>query len=232
MIWINGDDFGMNERCTRAIDTAMQSGTITHTSMMANGEYFNEAAALAKANGYCERVGIHFNLTEGAPLTQGITRIADMVKDGRFIKDYLNAPRTLNESEYEAVYRELRAQAKRMRDAGFVISHADSHHYIHNLTAVAPIAAAVCREYGIRRVRLTRTFDPHKTAENIANAWWREQGFETAEQFGRTSDVQSSIPDGIEIMVHPDLDREGILIDRTGMDEGYPVGAPLNRIQA
>ena len=119
-IIINGDDLGMNESCSRAIMQAMEEGLITHTSMMANGAFFNGAVALAKERGFADRVGIHFNLTEGAPLTQGITRIADMVKDGRFCKDYLNAPRTLNESEYEAVYRELRAQAQRMRDAGFV----------------------------------------------------------------------------------------------------------------
>ena len=34
-------------------------------------------------------------------------------------------------------------------------------------------------------------------------------------------------PDSTEIMVHPDYDKNGVLIDRRGMEDGYPVGKPL-----
>ena len=45
---INGDDFGMNERCSRAIAQAFALGLITDATVMANGAYVEEAAALAR----------------------------------------------------------------------------------------------------------------------------------------------------------------------------------------
>ena len=45
------------------------------------------------------------------------------------------------------------------------------------------------------------------------------------------SDINAeNIPDDLEIMVHPDFDRNGELIDRTGFSDGYPVGKRLTRL--
>ena len=232
---INGDDFGMNERCTKAIARAFSEELITHTSMMANGAYFREAVRLMREEGFSDRVGLHFNLTEGEPLTEEIKRLPDFVSDGRFHKMYLKQPHPLNDAQQGVIYRELSAQALRLRQAGIVIPHADSHHYIHNLAPLAPIAARVCRENHIPRIRLNSTFDspshPRMTENRIPNAWWREQGFVTAAHFGRLSDVAgTAIPDNTEIMVHPDLDQNGNLIDRTGMTDGFPTGPTLGKL--
>ena len=75
MIIINGDDFGMNRRCSTAIAAAFDKGLITDTTMMANGDCFEYAVALAREKGFFDRIGIHFNLTEGTPLTKGITEL-------------------------------------------------------------------------------------------------------------------------------------------------------------
>ena len=232
---INGDDLGMNERCSQAIAKAFALGLITHTSAMAGGEYFDRAVETAKEHGFSDRIGIHFNLTEGRPLTAAIADVACFVKDGCFRKGFTDAPRPLSEREREAVAEELSAQAQRLIEAGIAVSHADSHHYIHTFSALAPPVAQVCRAYGIKRIRLNRTFDtpsrPRITADRIDNSFWREHGFITTELFGRMSDVAGSeVPDDLEIMVHPDLDRLNRLIDREGMKDGYPVGTPLTDI--
>lgn len=232
---INGDDLGMNERCSRAVAKAFELGLITHTSAMANGEYIAQALELARSEGFFDRIGVHFNLTEGEPLTGAVSRIPDFVKDGRFHKGFLQAPRTLTQAEREAVAAELTAQARLLADAGVVISHADSHHYIHTLAELAPLTAQVCRDFGIPRIRLNRTFDipgrPRVTLDRIDNGYWREQGFETAEHFGRLSDVMElGVPENTEIMVHPDFDILGRLIDRHGMEDGHAEGSPLSEI--
>ena len=230
---INGDDFGMNESCTSAIAQAVGEGLITDTTMMANGDYFDEAAALAKQKGFSDRIGVHFNLTEGEPLTDGIRKLAAFVSDGVFHKGFLRCPHPLSDAEQKAVFAELSAQIERIEQAGIRITHADSHHYIHNLTFLAPIVAQACKEHGVGKIRLNRTFDtpshPCVIENRTDNAFWRENGFVTAKQFGRLSDLrQIAIPDLTAIMVHPDFDRDGRLIDRTAVIDGFPAGEPLD----
>ena len=229
---INGDDYGMNERVSRAIAQALRERLITDTTMLANGAYFDEAVILAREEGFLDRIGIHFNLTEGEPLTGNIAKIADFVTDGHFNKRYLSAPRALTDLEREAIWLELSVQVMRLERAGIRVSHADSHHYIHTYTHIAPIVAALCARHGIRRVRLNRTFDsperPLVTEGRVDNSFWHE-GFETTRSFGRLSDVRDGIPAGTEVMVHPDYDRSGVLIDRTGMRDGWPTGEKLFR---
>ena len=41
-------------------------------------------------------------------------------------------------------------------------------------------------------------------------------------------DIENAdIPDSTEIMVHPDYDKNGVLIDRRGVEDGCPAGDPL-----
>lgn len=231
-IYINGDDFGMNERCSRAIAEALEKGYITGTTMTANGEYFENAVRLAERRGFTDKIGVHFNLTEGKPLTKEIEKIELFVKDGFFHKKYLKYPRELTDTEADAVYKELSAQTERLEKSGLTINRADSHHYIHTFIHLAPIAARVCLEHNIVRVRINRTFDtperPRITDGRIENLWWRERGFLSTAHFGRMSDLEKgAVPDDVEIMTHPDYDKNGLLIDRTGVEDGFPVGKPL-----
>ena len=106
-VTINGDDFGMNESCTRAIIRTLREGLITDTTMMANGSFFDEAVQMAKENGLTDRIGVHFNLTEGLPLTSGIMSMPLFVKDGAFHRVFLRHPRELNEAERQAVFAAL-----------------------------------------------------------------------------------------------------------------------------
>ena len=159
-------------------------------------------------------------------------KITAFVRDGVFHKEYIRSPRPLTEFEKNAVYSELSAQAERIKQAGINVVRADSHHYIHTIEHLAPIIARVCREQGIRQIRLNRTYDtpehPVITEGRISNNFWRENGFITTENFGRLADLQSGIVRGYtEIMVHPDYDKSGELIDRRGTDGGVPFGEKI-----
>lgn len=235
-LFINGDDFGMNKSCTLAIAEAIEKGLIDGTTMMANGEYFEEAVTLSETRGFDGKIGVHLNLTEGAPLTEEIKTVTAFVADGRFHKEYLKNPRPLSAQEQDAVCVELAAQINRIRQAGINAVRADSHHYIHPFVHIAPLVAKACNENGIKRIRINRTFDtpdrPMMTDGRIENSFWRAQGFETTERFGRMSDITpGNIPADTEIMVHPDHDKNGVLIDRTGTAHGCPAGAQLIRIK-
>ncbi|MBQ3330678.1 MAG: ChbG/HpnK family deacetylase [Ruminococcus sp.] len=231
-IIINGDDFGMNERCSRAIAEAFRKGLITDTTAMMNGEWIDEALELARENGFDDRIGIHLNLTEGKPLTEKICRFSDFVADGSFNKQAMKLNRELTAAEEEAVYAELAEQIRRLEKAGIVITHADSHHYVHNSLYLLPVVKRVCKDRGIAKLRLRRdlcALDAVKAFDTaVYNVSLRESGFITTEHFGRPEDIAGrDIPDGAELLVHPDYDRDGILIDRRGIADGYPVGDAL-----
>ena len=235
-LFINGDDFGMSKSCTLAIAEAIEKGLIDSTTMMANGAYFDEAVAISLSRGFADKIGVHLNLTEGAPLIEEIKSVTAFVNDGRFHKEYLKNPRPLTIREQAAVCAELTAQINRIRQAGISVVRADSHHYIHTFIHIAPLVAEVCRKNGIKRIRINRTFDtperPIMTDGRIDNSFWCARGFETTAHFGRMSDVElGKIPDDTEIMVHPDYDKNGVLIDRTGTADGYPTGVQIKRIK-
>lgn len=232
-VTINGDDLGMNQSCTQAILTALREGLITDTTMMANGAFFDEAVRLAKEAGFADRIGVHFNLTEGQPLTREITDMPLFTENGCFHHRFMHDPRELDERERQAVFAELCAQARRIMDAGIAITHADSHHYLHTYEALAPIFAEVCHHCGIEAIRLNRTINtpahPIVNEHRINNRYWREQGFLTTAHFGRYTDLpETEIPEGTEILVHPDFDKDGRLIDRTAVINGVPAGEQLD----
>ena len=230
-IIINADDFGLNEHCSKAISQAFKEAKITDTTMMATGEYFNEAVDIAKEQGFIDKIGIHLNLTEGKPLTEDIKRFPEFVTDGRFNKQY-NRTKLLRKDEKSAIYKELTAQVEKIQSAGISITHADSHHHIHSAIFIAPIAARVCKEHGITKMRLHRNIGGISEFKMFIkkkyNNWLHKQGFKTTEYFGSLLDIENSeIPDNCEIMVHPDFDKDGVLIDRHGMEDGFPIGTKL-----
>ena len=230
-IIINADDFGLNEHCSKAIAQAFREGLITDTTMMATGEYFDEAVELAKEQGFIDKIGIHLNITEGEPLTEDIKSCPRFVTDGRFNKQY-NRTKPLTKEEKSAIYQELTAQMEKIQNAGIQITHADSHHHIHTGIFIAPIVAKVCKEHGITKMRLHRNLGKINAIKRFVkkkyNRWLRKQSFITTDYFAYIMDIKNTdIPDNTEIMVHPDLDRNGVLIDRHGMEAGFPIGDKL-----
>ena len=231
MVTINADDFGLNKSCSRAIGYAFDMGLITDTTMITNTEYFDEAIKIAKTQGFADRLGIHFNLTDGKPITKEIKTCESFVNNGVF-HCHNNLLKYLNNKEKFAVYEELTAQIEKLQNAGIKITHADSHHHIHTAIFIAPIVARVCKEHGISKVRLHRNIGKinavKRFVKKMYNGWLQRQGFITTDYFGSLFDIENAeIPDNCEIMVHPDFDKNGILIDRNDEENGVPVGNKL-----
>ena len=226
---INADDFGLTQSCTNAIYEAYRCGLITDTTMVANGNAEDAALCLIREDArFADCIGIHFNLTEGRPLTERIRHQKRLVSGDRFT-GYFRSSRTnfipLRPEEKQAIREELEAQVQKLISLGVEISHADSHHHVHTNLQLCGIFASVMNKYGIQKCRL------HKNAHSydwIHDLVWNSYNRRLKSQF-ITTDYMGGILDytepfmqyhgSMEIMVHPDYDADGILVDRSGMRE-------------
>ena len=202
--------------------------------MVANCDAFDLAVELSKNHEIKNNIGVHFNLTESIPLSEHIKQYPLFVRDGKFHGE-INRLKLLSHKEKQAVYEELSAQIAKIEAAGIRVTHADSHHHIHTGIFIAPIVLRVCKEHGIRKIRMHRNIGAISTQKKMVkkcfNAWLHMRGFRTTQFFGSLEDIGLGIPNGVtEIMVHPDYDKNGDLIDRVDMDGIYPIGERLNNL--
>jgi chitin disaccharide deacetylase len=211
LLIVNADDFGMSSAVTRAIAECVRAGRVTSTTVMANMPAFEEACALARDEGFADRVGVHLTLTEGPPLTEAMRPWCDAAGHMRVPERRLSAPAGL----LRAVAAELRAQLARVRASGIAPTHVDSHQHIINGFPYARVALAAAREAGVRRVRLTRNAYYRRTPAQALfkaayNGYLRAAGMRTTRWF---TDVKPFVrhvaagdapPAGAgELMCHP-----------------------------
>jgi predicted glycoside hydrolase/deacetylase ChbG (UPF0249 family) len=151
---INADDFGFSEGVTRGIMEAHAAGSVTSTSIMANGGDWQNAVVRARAVRTIG-VGVHLNLVQGRPLMR-VPSLTD-ARTGEFYGLGALARRALlgrvDSGELEA---ESRAQIERVRAAGIAVTHLDSHRHAHVLPGIFKSVARVAVEAGIRVVRIPR----------------------------------------------------------------------------
>jgi len=69
---VNADDFGLSPCENAVILGAFQAGLISSATAMANMPAFDAACVMAQHPLLKGRIGLHFNLTYGRPLSQGI----------------------------------------------------------------------------------------------------------------------------------------------------------------
>ena len=232
---VNADDLGLTESCTKAIAEAFRKGLISSATACANGAAITEAYEIAKENGFLNSVGIHINLTEGTPLTEGIKTDPFFCENGVF-HGHINRLKKPDKETLANLEAEVTAQIERLKDVGFPISHADSHHHIHTAVFLIGTIENVLKRHGIQKLRLHRNLGAirfyKKIVKNRFNKNLQKQGFVTTEKMGSFEDLtimpQIAKAHLTEIMVHPDFDRSGILIDRADFDaDGTPIGRPL-----
>ena len=234
---INADDYGLTESCTKAIAQAFDKGLISSTTACANGEYIQEAFLLAKEKCFLDKIGIHINLTEGRPLTEKISNDSFFCQGGVFHGkiDRLKKP---SQEQLDEIRKEIEAQIERLLSLGYTISHADSHHHIHTCVYFVDVIKDVLFSYGIKKIRLHRNIGEIPFYKKIVKNWYnkklKKQGFITCDSFGSINDFATTKKRGeiCEIMVHPDYDKNGTLIDRILHENGENIGEPLECIQS
>ena len=236
-IIVNADDFGLNESCSRAIAAAFARGLVSSTTAMANGEYIDEAYELAAGGGFIDKVGVHITLTEGAPLTENIKNDPFFCRDGVFHGE-INRLKPLSAKRKAEIREEVSAQIEKLQKLGFPIDHADSHHHIHTGIFLFSPIKKVLLAHGIKKVRLHRNFGDisllKRVVKGLYNGSLRRSGFITTEKMGSFEDL-AKYPETAEkfvceIMVHPDFNEKGEIVDRVDYENAVAVGEKLDGI--
>jgi predicted glycoside hydrolase/deacetylase ChbG (UPF0249 family) len=143
---VNADDFGFTHDVNAGIVEAHQRGILTATTLMANGDAFEDAVELASANPTLD-IGCHLVLVQGQSVAE----------PGREL------PRTISELIPALIrgqinpYAEAVAQVQKIIAAGIHPSHIDTHKHTHLLPPVLKAVARIAREFRIPWVR--RPFD-------------------------------------------------------------------------
>jgi predicted glycoside hydrolase/deacetylase ChbG (UPF0249 family) len=148
---VNADDFGFTPDVNRGILAAHRDGILTASTLMANGEAFDDAVRLARETPTLD-VGCHLVLISGrsampphAPLPDSVPALLLALATGRI-----------------RAYDELAAQVRKILAAGLKPTHLDTHKHTHLAPPVLDAVARIAEEFEIRWVR--RPFDIPLTA--------------------------------------------------------------------
>lgn len=143
---VHADDLGLCSSVNRGILRAHAEGVVTATALMANMPAAAEGAAVARERPGLA-VGLHFNLTEGEPLTEARTLRG---RDGRFrrLGGQLVALVCGFASSTE-VAAEFEAQRRRAESFGIVLTHVNGHEHVHLFGAARVVALDFARRTGV-----------------------------------------------------------------------------------
>lgn len=149
---INADDFGLNTAVNQGIISAFQQGVVTSTSLLTNGQAWDDALSKIKANPDLD-LGVHLNVLRGQPLT----KLKYLVSDDNLLnpnllnlifKSYLYRRQIARE-----IYQEFEAQIKKALAAGLNITHLDTEKHIHTLPFISKILINLAKQYNIKYIR-------------------------------------------------------------------------------
>ena len=154
---VHADDFGLSERINDGILHGHRHGILTSASIIANGEAFEHAAALARSTPSLD-IGVHLTLIEEKPLLSPAELPTLVNADGNFHPHVTHfAGRYLSgRINLQEVRKELEAQVQKVFAAGLVPSHFDSHQHVHVLPGILKIVVELSQKYGVQSIRLPR----------------------------------------------------------------------------
>ncbi len=233
---VNADDFGFTPDVNRGIVAAHRDGILTASTLMANGEAFDDAVWLARETPTLD-VGCHLVLISGRSLLPPYTPLPKSAPELLRVL----AMRQIN------VYEELAAQVRKVLAAGVEATHLDTHKHTHLAPPVLDAVARIAEEFGIRWVR--RPFDIPITSARAGGVLKRitsgslqvlrgrfhrvlaRHGCRTTDHFAgfqltghfrarELAQLIRALPDGVtEFMCHPGYRGEDLLRARTRLKE-------------
>lgn len=151
---LNADDFGMSKAFNTAIAEGAQKGFLKSTSLVANGEAFDEAVQTIIPACPGLGVGVHLNIIEGKALTRDLPDLTD--GNGVFNNSYLNLIMKAYSNNREfmgQLEKEFCAQIERIQNAGIKITHIDSHVHTHAIPPIFELVCQIAKRYEIPQIR-------------------------------------------------------------------------------
>lgn len=204
---VNADDFGLSKAVTLGIIEAYKEGGITSTTIMCNMPNAEYGAELLK--GYPGiGVGIHFVLSAGFPLADGVNSLVDEI--GRFHNKY----EIEDFATIEDIRKECRCQMDKFFSFGIKPTHINTHHNVQRYSKVFQVVKEFALEYDIP-VRIINEikrdeFSGVKTTEGYIAGFYGENGAVeiTPKAFINIIEKNKNL-DTIEISCHPGyIDQE------------------------
>lgn len=154
---VNADDLGLADSIDMGILEAHREGIVTSASIVATGETFEPAARRLRETPSLG-VGVHLNFYRGRTLLPAAQVPTLLGPDGRLPGSWRTIvsrllARRIDLDELEA---ELRAQIRRVLEAGLLPDHVDSEKHLHMWPSVYERVCGLAEEHGIPRVRVVR----------------------------------------------------------------------------
>jgi hopanoid biosynthesis associated protein HpnK len=154
---INADDFGLTQGVNRAIVEAHRDGIVTSSTLMANGQAFDDAIQCARPTSRLS-VGCHVVLVDGLPVLGGrkTPTLSDpKAQDGRFYESLssMAVRATLGRVDGDEIEAEVTAQIRKLQAAGVTVSHLDTHKHTHIFPPVLRPLLRAARSCGVRALR-------------------------------------------------------------------------------
>ncbi|WP_445576850.1 YdjC-like protein [Pseudomonas sp. E141] len=208
---INADDFGLCFSENTIIVRAFEAGLISSATIMANMPGFKQACVQSRQPRLNGRIGLHFNLSHGQPLSQAIkSRPAFCDAHGQFDFSLSRYCLRLGSKDIAAIEDELQAQWQRCLDHGLRPSHLDSHQHVHNIWPIGEQVARFAARQGVP-IRLARNLGanltvPKRIFKALLNRRLRRLCGATADYVCTPADLQhTAAPDHglLEVIVHP-----------------------------
>ena len=212
---VNADDFGLTRGVSRGILEAHQRGIVTSTTVLVNRPI--DPALVEGLKSSALGVGLHLNLTLGAPVSNP-KRVPSLVDaDGQFIRDAREAAARADKDEARI---ELGNQIDRFRSLmGRFPTHLDSHHHVGRHEPILPLVLDFARALKV----------PVRSQDDQVRAAAREWKLRTPDHFigesgpepywtaDRVLDHLRALPEGVtEFMTHPGYYDEDLAYSRYG----------------
>jgi hopanoid biosynthesis associated protein HpnK len=167
---VNADDLGWTAGVNRGIAEAHRHGIVTSTSLLANGSAFADGVKTASELPGLG-VGVHLNLSDGAPIAPAERVKSLLNEDGEFAggTESLLMRLTTKSLQAKEVEREWDAQIEKVRGAGIRPTHLDGHKHVQMLPGLFGIALRLAKRHGIAAVRVSHEASPLRTALSDGN---------------------------------------------------------------
>lgn len=228
---VNADDFGLTRGVSAGILRAHRHGIVTSTTMLVTAAVDREQLAAARDSAL--GLGLHVNLTLGAPLSRGRSLVDG---DGRFVRD---ARRAAARADVRDVAREIGAQVERfVALVRRMPTHLDSHHHVGLHEPVAGVLLEAARRLGVpvRSQNEAARRRARSAGLGTPDAFFGESGPDAYWTLSRTLRHLRDLPAGVsEFMTHPGVFDEALGYSRYGRQretELIGLGTPAARAAA
>ena len=162
LLIVHADDLGMSHSVNTATIKAFETGLVNSGSIMVPCPWLPEIAAYARANPQAD-LGLHLTLTSEwthfrwSPVAAKDRVSSLLVKDGYFRVNESEAAKYADPKEVEL---EIRAQIEKVKAAGIVPTHLDSHMgTLYQSKALFEVFMRVARDYKLP-VRIAKEWFP------------------------------------------------------------------------